>query len=498
MLVQKIIYLFKNTIPKIHSLRTNFEKISNHQTNLNTELIENINSREGSSKEINIKVDTINKEINNRIDSINEEINAKIDTINEEIKKNNTLQMDFTFDQVKLFNLLNKDKKYLKINKFKNASIPIFIFLYLMLSYFLDGGEFGFSNYSFSQLQSNFEYKLLNNPWVICTLIAYLIISFLLVLWLANHIHSSVYEKLELTKPVKMIKKECKYFFLSPDLFYAKYYKEMIKQSCKEDDSLFEDEMVYTDRNDNDINTFQWNKIKILSKFFVENSNWSNINYTLVIILILYVISIFNLSIFGFSINELLLTMVIFRLFSRGIEITISFYKDVVRVDSKLFIPKSGNVSNSYYINGFKSTLIRQSERLSLAIHTLIELVILYAFIYYLFFNIIIDLPNFNGIAEGVNAPTFFEMILFSSSLGLFNISYNAYANILLAIFHFSQVMLSGILLLLSIAQYIGADKTLSPEEEVFYRYSELLNNKHTKNEIEQKLDNENTILPKE
>lgn len=540
------------------------KEINSKLDSINTELNNNLEVNKESLysiKEIKSNLDSINTELNHNLevnkenlDSI-KEINDKLVPINKEFniyveRKTKQFKMDFTFNQVKLFNALNKDWESSIINQIKNFLLPVFIIAIFIISYINDGETGAFSNYNFEDLQVGFLYSELNTS-IMGSIISLIFYSFIIVLAMAFLTHFIVFIILRgISRRVninnndncivsriisriinhiirfiviisrlvsgkvsgnvffKMIK--CIYrmirgvllFIFTPDLCAANYYKERIIQDCRLNQLInpnnIPEETIYTDIKKT--STYQWNQIRILSKFFVENSNWMNIIFTILGVFVAYLISIQQNST---AVNEFLLTLMIMRLLSRGLEITIAFYKDIVSVKSKIFI---SNNSNSYYFNGFKSTLIRQSGRLSLAIHTLIELTILFAFIYYLYFNIIVDIPTFHEpkLESAVNPPTFFEMILFSASLGLFNISYNAYPNILLAIFHSSQVILSGILILLSIAQYIGADKTLSSEEEIFYSYSELLNKKEEvdeeyKQKIEQLFkDNRNVTLTKD
>jgi len=455
-----------------------------------------INKYFESNNKDSMRLDHLSNEIIKNNDLLRNKLSILHEqNIESKLDNANSIKFDYTFEQVQLFNNLNKENKNNSINNFKVYSLPIFIVIVFFISWF--SGKNGFSNYSFTKLQSTFTYELLN-----CSILFYLIcfsIISLIFIWLIAYLtHKFVYNKLgsNSTEPVK-IKYNKLLLLLSPDLYYANLYKEQIKLACKKNKSLLpkniSEETMFKDTES--IDTIQWNHIKIQSKYFVENCNWININLTVVGIGLIY---IFTIILKSSLLNEFLLTLMIFRLISRGIEVTIAFYNDVVNVNSKLFILSNESTFKSYYINGFKSTLIRQSGRLSLAIHTLIELTLLYGFIYYLYFNIIVDIPSAFADID-TPPPTFFEMLLFSSSLGLFNISYNAYANILLALFHSSQVFLSGVLILLSIAQYIGADKSLSPEEETFYRHSELLSKQLYKKRIEDKFqDDKNSFLPRE
>jgi len=221
---------------------------------------------------------------------------------------------------------------------------------------------------------------------------------------------------------------------------------------------------------------------------------------------------------------QFLFICIFIRLISRGLEISIAFYKDIVKVDSKLFLQvdvikdntekNQIRILNSKYINGFKSSLLREGARLSLAVHSLLELFITFALAFYLLFNILslldesyfltnssnpsieielrdekIYIKRINEEEISISAPNYVETFLFSSSLGLFNISYVTYQNILISILHFYQVLLSAILILLSIARYLNNDKLLSPQDERLYKITALKNYNYTGGYLEEKLN---------
>ncbi|MGE8080053.1 hypothetical protein [Peribacillus loiseleuriae] len=303
-------------------------------------------------------------------------------------------------------------------------------------------------------------------------------------------------------------------FIFSPDLFFASYFKSKLKSHVQ----LKEKSNLPTFIDNEKLTISHWNTIKIYFQNFIIKSNWLN-----VCISIIATILIVSLTPKNIEIMQFLFICIFIRLISRGLEISIAFYKDIVKVDSKLFllvnakrvIKKDIKISilDSKYINGFKSSLLREGARLSLAVHSLLELFITFALAFYLLFNILslldesyfLTTPNNQSIEIEykeekiyiqiinedeiyITAPNYVETFLFSSSLGLFNISYVTYQNILISILHFYQVLLSAILILLSIARYLNNDKSLSPQDERLYRITALKNYKNTSCYLEEKL----------
>lgn len=292
--------------------------------------------------------------------------------------------------------------------------------------------------------------------------------------------------------------KQLFFFFLSPDYFAANHFKNKliieVNEKEKNDSSNYKDTQ--------DISVSQWNSIKILLQNFIIKSNWINV-CTSILLTLLGILIVYkdqeNTECMLF-----LLTIVFFRLISRGFEIAIAFYKDVVTTNSKLFlkIKVRGNgdgtpyikYEDAIYINGFKSSLIREGARLSLALHSLLELFFTFALAYFLLFNVLSQLDNsYFSISNdswfietletsqklytikeeeviSFTPPNYVEAFLISSSLGLFNISYSTYQNILLSFLHFYQVFLSVVLILLSIARYLTNDKSLSVQDERLYK----------------------------
>ena len=311
----------------------------------------------------------------------------------------------------------------------------------------------------------------------------------------------------------------------SPDLFWANIYKGKLKNYNLAID--IPPPLVIIDNDGIDVKN--WNTIKILFQNFIIKSNWLNVCISIIITLVITIFIVWQTPVkIGIGILQFLFICVFIRLVSRGLEIALAFYKDVVKVDSKLFFEvkiekNKAKDSNTYsivaiqrtkYINGFKSSLLREGTRLSLAVHSLLELFITFGLAFFLLFNILsildesyffptsnsfsleIESNHINPTKEdikitstadiSISAPSYVEAFLFSSSLGLFNISYVTYQNILISILHFYQVLLSAILILLSIARYINNDKTLSPQDERLYEIVALKNYIGTEEETEE------------
>lgn len=262
---------------------------------------------------------------------------------------------------------------------------------------------------------------------------------------------------------------------LTPDLHYADLYKKKIKEDinfefileelkingykCGHLTDLCKIDKVYTD-NDG-IKSYIWSLIKVDRKFYIEWCNWANILLSVGYLTIAYIINlplVKTFNIFGVSLSTLLIITVLFRIISRGGEVAFAFYKDVTRINSKIFYEENKEGEKIIcYIDVFNKSLLRNRGRLSLAIHTLVEMFILYGTIYYLLFSLSDEF-----------SLHIFEAMLFSVSLGLFNFSYFNYGDILLSILHVSQVIISVVLILLSIAQYLSSEE-LSEEEANFY-----------------------------
>ncbi|MGE8003557.1 hypothetical protein [Lysinibacillus sp. NPDC093216] len=223
---------------------------------------------------------------------------------------------------------------------------------------------------------------------------------------------------------------------------------------------------------------------RINKKFILEANNWCNLIRTILLTIIVIIINLilkieiikvaFSKNIMNFiSIEELLLSFlfiyIVIRIISRGSEIALAFYKDVVSVNSKIFFYSYNNINLSLskpedsfegfaYKNNHYSSLLRRSSRLSLAIHSLFEIILLYTMAYWIVFYLMID-----------SSSSFLATFLFSFSISAFNFSFMSYDLFILTILHVSQVGLSMVLILLSIAQYLSDEDITEQEEEFYY-----------------------------
>ncbi|NOG28993.1 hypothetical protein [Lysinibacillus fusiformis] len=481
------------------NLKNIFKKIfTKIQKNQNTIYIEKIDAQKTQLAEYEKQLEVIHKDAAKLYENVGN------------LHRGNTCNFSFTYRHLKRhLELEEKDK----INGWKKLSliwfVPFLIFLYLIFSNNI------FSNFDFNSIQKQFDYDMVDKSQIFILSLLGMIITHIiallshLIIYLFNFRDKRTYKGKKKYLDDKSKLNQLLYFLFSPDLFYANFFKFYIKQNILYNLNY---KKYSTYKDDKDITPNQWNAIKIDYSSFISKSNWLNVIISIGLSLIFVFLTLLK-DLDSIPCLQILLSIILFRILSRGIEISIAFYKDIVRVDSKLFISLESTYNNSdnplidsEYFNGFKSSLLRQSARLSLAVHSLIELFITYALAYFLLFNLLsnIDSSFFikdsqdllllkNEVSESmsltvideslsISAPSFIEMLFFSSSLGLFNISYGAYQNILLAILHFSQILLSAVLILLSIAQYISNDKTLSVEDKAFYRIKSLIKAREKRN----------------
>lgn len=257
-------------------------------------------------------------------------------------------------------------------------------------------------------------------------------------------------------------------FLFSSDYFYALAYKQLMKDSVKNACLGAPPTCACatsSDHYENDgICLAGWDQIKNARKFFVEFSNWLNVIFT---ILLSFVAVIFLWTNQGWIVDVFFYT-ICWRILSRSIEIAVAYYKDVVRVDAVIFTQKGG-ATNKLYVNNWKSSLIRRPARISLAIHTLLEMILAFALLHYFLavhFQPDSPLPLTNGQEELLDYGSFF---LFSVSLSFFNFSFTAYPALIWSIVHVWQVLLSMVLIILSLANYLGMDDTLLQRDRKFF-----------------------------
>ncbi|KQL33589.1 hypothetical protein AN960_20885 [Bacillus sp. FJAT-25509] len=209
--------------------------------------------------------------------------------------------------------------------------------------------------------------------------------------------------------------------------------------------------------------------IRIMNKFFIKFSNWLNVTLTCVLGTLIVGMLLFKNSVVTFFIYILFFTL-LYRLLSRTIEIGTAFYKDVVQVKARIF----GKVGNKkIYLHGWKDSFIRKPLRISLAVHSLFELLIsfflLYILTYFLFNEIIIDPLTKSKITDYISGESILDFIFYTISITFFNISYTNYNLWLWNLLHVWQVTLSTILIVLSIASYLSYDDDVSERDADFF-----------------------------
>ena len=223
---------------------------------------------------------------------------------------------------------------------------------------------------------------------------------------------------------------------------------------------------------------------RIYKQYLIIFLNWINVIKTVIFAFII----IGLLGYKGIIINTLI-AIFFFQFISRTIEIFFAFYKDIVRVDSKTFYNRSveiidGKKNTKYeavYINNWKNSAIRKPMRISLAIHSIVEIVLSFSLIYY--FAALISTIFPTGFTLGADYTldfhSYLKTLLYSTSVSFFNFSFPN-NNLLLSVLHIWQILISIVLISLSIASYIGKDDKLTDREAEYFFYIDK-NFKHSK-----------------
>ena len=173
-------------------------------------------------------------------------------------------------------------------------------------------------------------------------------------------------------------------------------------------------------------------------KDFVIYSNWGNV-------VIACIICFIALS----EVKGIFFTFLVFHLISRLVEVVIAFYKDVVGAKMN---PKNFNI-------GYKSSNLKRGNRISLALHSYFEFILLFCCIYYL---------SGTGISNSFNngsMTSFIDYFLYSMSVSAYNFSLDLGTTTFGKVIHVSQVFSSMTLVILSVATYIGMQDEMSEYE---------------------------------
>lgn len=183
-------------------------------------------------------------------------------------------------------------------------------------------------------------------------------------------------------------------YILSPDFFFSRVYKKKLP--------------------------------KVRKKDYIININKLNLVFSLLIFLLLF----FHDK----SFNYFEITFLAYRTFSRVVEITYAFYKDITED-----VPKT-------------STL-KANERIKLAINSYFEIIVLYSYMYYL-----LDKVN-----------TFFDSVVMSTSISTFTLGFGladfnscTIQDNFIKVIIITQIISTINIITLSIASYLGSANTNS------------------------------------
>lgn len=176
-------------------------------------------------------------------------------------------------------------------------------------------------------------------------------------------------------------------------------------------------------------------------KDFIIYSNWVNVIFACVICII--TMSLEPRGIF--------LTFLIFHIISRMIEVVIAFYNDVVK----------SKMNPSDLSIGYKSSNLKRGNRISLALHSYVEFILLFACVYQLTGS------NINNVLSGNNMSSFLDYLLYSMSVSAYNFSLDINTTTFGKLVHVSQVFTSMTLIVLSVATYIGMKDEMSKYETI-------------------------------
>ena len=386
-----------------------------------------------------------------------------------------TLLFPFTFQHLKTYLTLEGNDKVSNWKFWIAMSFTIF----LLVSYYIDFYVLK-DNISYVEQTSNFKHNKVTY-WVFL----YIVIGYVLNLLLSNKIRSCVYSTLNLGKdcvnPFSLInrnnhsnRKVYILHLISPDLYFSKCYKQKIESN---DNISNEENFTYQDFNEKSPKAI--NEIRIYNKALIQRTNWRNVISSFLLTIIIYCLLLFiNLL----WLSQLILAFLILRLISRGVEVLVAFYNDVVRTNEKVFFKiekeDDSKIVETKFIQDYKNSILLPKARISLAVHSLVEFNVLFAVTYYVFYKVMNSISNvyFDPYSWSYTEMPYLETLLYSSTLSVFNISYIASSNILMNGLHFLQIMISCVLILIAIAQYMGLSKPFNNEERLFYKHIQLFN----------------------
>lgn len=314
-------------------------------------------------------------------------------------------------------------------------------------------------------------------------------------------------------KIIKTKSKRKKGLFLrvvSPDYFFARVYKGLIKSDTYNRNSGLGGYKTIEGKSLSNIR-----EEKNRTRYYIVFSNWLNVIFTLLIAIYLLFIEINTIA--WISWYNFFFYLLLLRLLSRSIESIFAFFKDVVR-NKVIYIQKAEAVDSGELLNNWRDSSIRRPERISLAAHTYIEFILLFAIYYFILIGTTVSEPyvlnqfktfneeyitEFSEVVEGKNDErisyaSFNELVLYSLSVTFFNVSYDYPDRTPLEwkTAHVLQVLISIVLIVLSLAAYLSLpDKMYDDDTNEFllikYKRSKNPQHKALIYEIEKKIKKE-------
>ncbi|MCU4764502.1 hypothetical protein OCF08_21150 [Bacillus cereus] len=337
--------------------------------------------------------------------------------------------------------------------------------------------------------------------------------------WLIHHMVKRVYKERIEGKQVK--KQRASYtilggikagiiLILSPDLSAAKYYKNRFREFVeKNKDKLHGNDSFGAGETENECSKNYIDKynlciqcndsLKFMTKFYVKFSNWYNLAISMFLAGVILCIGISADDSYPNYIIYTLFILLLLRLLSRTIEIAKAFYDDVVQVGVRIYNKDAKKV----YLHDWKNSYIRKPLRISLAIHSLLELILMFTCAYILTFfmfgshigfqdkvnnqspdyKLTKEIKNDDGstsvyiqktadsskVTDYIVEGKVYEFFAYAVSICFFNISYINYGVPWWNILHVWQVTMSMVLIILCIACYLGKSDDMYPRESEFF-----------------------------
>ncbi|HDX9652507.1 TPA: hypothetical protein ROY23_002973 [Bacillus wiedmannii] len=268
-------------------------------------------------------------------------------------------------------------------------------------------------------------------------------------------------------------------FGLSHDYFYASYYKDCLiknkdfNEQCPLRDNenkllkkyyhYYKERKYIECKTTNDLSRYGCERHQERKRLrdYIIFSNWFNVSaaaiFFFLIIVFHWIIALFFNEYMWYEsaiyfLKQIIFIFILIRVISRAIEVSVAFYNDVVKVKM-----------NSDLSFGDRATTLKRGNRISLAVHSYIEFVLLFAILYYSKS----DWINSSLVSITKNPLGCLDYVLYSAAVSAFNFSFDNTIYTLGKFVHVLQVFLSIILVVLSLATYLGLRDEMNEYEKV-------------------------------